>query len=335
MGIPGLRKFLDENELIQYKSKFPKDINIIAIDALFVIHKYLYSDNEEVLYSILNQILKFLISGIIPIYVIDGKAPIEKENILTKRRKKRIKYLSKLKKLKFELLKDPTNILLKKQILKLKKLCKKLPKSLINQFKTLLDIMNIKYIIADGEADYTCIKLCELNYVDACLSEDMDFLTLGCNNLFYFRKDKKNKNICQINLDGILKKTNLSFIQFRYLCLILGNDYTKQKINLNVNDIHNNIIKYNTIDNWIVNEDNEEIKLYLKKIVECYNVMNKMYNKIDIKQFKTNKKIIINIKALQKFFDMIVKPSSYKYHYTSKINKLINIVNFDSLLYIN
>ena len=60
MGIPGLRKFLTENEVIQYKSKFPDNVNTIAIDAMFIIHKYLHSNNEEVLYSVLNQILKFL-----------------------------------------------------------------------------------------------------------------------------------------------------------------------------------------------------------------------------------------------------------------------------------
>jgi 5'-3' exonuclease len=335
MGIPGLRKFLTENEVIQYKSKFPDNVNTIAIDAMFIIHKYLHSNNEEVLYSVLNQILKFLIAGIVPIYVIDGKSPIEKKNLLKKRKKKKMKYFDKLQELKLQLYKEPSNISIKKKILKLKKLCKNVSSTLIQNFKNLLDILNIKYIIAEGEADYTCCKLCQMNIVDACLSEDMDFLTLGCNQLFYFQKNKNNKTICQINLNDILKKTNLNKLQFTYFCLILGNDYNINTVRIDANDIYMNITKYNNIQNWIDNESNFDIKSYLESVLYNYQIIFNMYNNIKINKFKINKKIIINLKQLQNFFDSIIKPNSYKYHYTNKICKLINIINYESLLYSN
>ena len=335
MGIPGLRKFLNENEIIQYKSKFPDDINVIAIDAMFIIHKYLHSNNEEVLFSVLNQILKFLTSGITPIYILDGKSSIHKKAILTKRKNKRKKYLKKLNELKLLLMQDPENKDLIIKIKQIKKLCKKLSNKLIENFKNLLDILNIKYIIAKGEADFTCCKLCEMNMVDACLSEDMDFLTLGCKNLFYFRKSQTKNNICQIEISHLLDKINLTKKQFQLFCIILGNDFNIKKIRLCPNEVYDNIIKYENIENWYNNEMNIEVKTYLKDVIKNIYLISNIYKNVKVNyiNLKLNKNKSIDIKELQRFFDSIVKPSSYKYHYTNKLKKLINLINYENLLY--
>ena len=104
MGIRGLNSLLDKFDCIKNFKKIPRNINVIAIDANLYLCKYLYSQNVEVLYSILNQVLKFLSSNITPIYIFDGEAPTEKLNTIKKRKIKKKNILSKIKILKGNLM---------------------------------------------------------------------------------------------------------------------------------------------------------------------------------------------------------------------------------------
>ena len=71
--------------------KFPSKIRIIGIDILLYIYKYIYSSSEEPLYNLFNMISKFLIAGIIPLFVFDGKPIKEKKEELLERKNKRKK----------------------------------------------------------------------------------------------------------------------------------------------------------------------------------------------------------------------------------------------------
>ena len=163
MGIRGLYNLLELNKCIKYYKKIPSNINNIAIDANLYLYKYLYSKNSDILYSILNQVLKFLSADITPIYIFDGKPPVEKNKTIWKRKHKKLKFQKKINDLYLELEKSPNNLVLKEKIQHLKNLSHNLNVNIINDVKSLLDILNIKYINADGEADFLCCKLCHNN----------------------------------------------------------------------------------------------------------------------------------------------------------------------------
>ena len=63
---PGYRQFNTRNKVLK-----------ISIDVYLYLHKYLYSFNDH-LYGFLNQIVRLLSVGIIPVYVFDGKPQMRK-----------------------------------------------------------------------------------------------------------------------------------------------------------------------------------------------------------------------------------------------------------------
>ena len=75
-------KRLKLNLIKKTHKNFPKKIRIIGIDILLYIYKYIYSASEEPLYNLFNMISKFLIAGIIPLFVFDGKPIKEKRTEL-------------------------------------------------------------------------------------------------------------------------------------------------------------------------------------------------------------------------------------------------------------
>src|SRR5207253_4499852 len=97
MGVRKLNKFLTTREIIRpYRNiqefiielrKSDENKNnshngkiVIAIDFWLYAHKFLHSSkSENILLGFWNQTLKFFSYGIIPIYVMDGSVPIEKQ----------------------------------------------------------------------------------------------------------------------------------------------------------------------------------------------------------------------------------------------------------------
>ena len=55
-------------------------------------------------------------------------------------------------------------------------------KVVIDKTKELFDLMGVMYISADCEAEHYCSKLCNMNFVDGVVSEDMD--TIACGSKF-------------------------------------------------------------------------------------------------------------------------------------------------------
>lgn len=326
MGISGLHSFLIKKNAIIYRKKL--NYNYIAIDAMYIIYKFLYSDSQEVLFNILNQILKFLKDGITPIYIIDGKPPDIKLETIEKRKNKKIKIISELQNLNKYIENNQNNIEFINKLAKLKKKSLYLTPQLIEDFKNLLDILQIQYIIAEGEADYLCCKLCKEGIVSACLTGDMDFLLLGCNIIINFQSKKKNKyTIIEYNLKYILKILKLTQKQFLQFCLLLDNDYFQYRNKPNINVIYEKIQLYKSIENWIDNEHDCNIKKYLIKSLQNYELIHDLYSNTNINCTIKSYKNYISIVKLTHFFDNHIKKTSFKYHRSSKIKKLIRNVN--------
>jgi len=289
MGIKNLNSFLkkhttsgiNEISIKKYENK------LIGIDTSIFLYKFVYSGNY--LQNFINQVLKFWKNKIIPIYVFDGKPTSDKSQTLLKRKKikngKKIK-VSNLENENKELMdkfidgkyiiskpsfdeNDVMSIKYKKYLVKEElieeidnnnKEIEKISKSIIEishdhitNLKKLFDILGVIYIQSDGESDILCTELMNDNIIDACLSDDMDFLTHNCKYLL--RELNYHNNDCvEYNLEIILKELNLNIDQFIDMCILMGCDYTEKIPGIGPINAYKLIKKYKNIEE-IVNHN--------------------------------------------------------------------------------
>ena len=228
MGIKNLNSYfrqkcsknsIKQKHLSYYRNK------IIVIDASI----YLYRFNQENALIenmyLLISILKFY--NIQPIFVFDGKPPIEKKECLQIRKSEKMNAKVRFEFLKNEIQKQE-NItiineiknemdILKKQIVTVKEIHIKNVKNLMNKY-------GVNYINAPGEADILCAMYTLNGKADYCLSDDTD--------MFLYNSPKVLRNISLINhcvleydTEKILCELEMSFDDFQDIMIIVGTDY--------------------------------------------------------------------------------------------------------------
>jgi flap endonuclease-1 len=261
MGIKDLNKFINLNvpnaiqnwDLSKFKGKK------VAIDTSIFLYKYLYK-NQYYIEGFFQQIYRLINNGIIPIYVFDGTPPVEKNYVLKSRKQKRKNLDNKKNMLKLKYLDKINNsdIELNSILSEIKKIDKKnikVTSDHIHKLKQLFDLMGIKYVHPNCEADTYCSALYQNNVVDMCMSDDMDLLTGGCNKLI--RNFNISSNIVTFyNLDIILKELNINKDQWLDFCILCGCDYTKKIRGINYNNAYDLIKKYGSIEQIISNIEN-------------------------------------------------------------------------------
>ena len=262
MGIKDLNGFLKENVPDAINAKHFNELSgrRVAIDTSIYFYKFLYK-NDRFLESFFNQIAHLRQYNITPIYVFDGRPPVEKmeEINVRKARKQVIKndietIKQELDKLKNNESQEISSDEKKKQMMvinfKLAKAKKKLiyvtPDN-IKELKYMLDLMNIKYIQANGEADSVCSKLNSNGIVDMVLSDDMDLLVTGTKVLLRDYCLGNNK-ITMYTTETILNNLNLNYNQWVDFCILCGCDYSKRIRGMGPNNSFKYIKECNTIE---------------------------------------------------------------------------------------
>lgn len=282
----------------------------IAVDTSIYMYRYL-SENSliENFYTLCSIFYKY---EIIPIFVFDGKPPIEKQEEITQRKDDKKNAKETFKKLEIEYNNTTDND--KKKELKnkmnlLKKQFVKLTKQHTDEVKLLIEYFGMTYITAISEADTTCAYLELTAEVDAILSEDMDLFAYGCSKIMrYF--SLINHNCLMYNIPEILKDIGISKEYFKQLCYVSGNDYLKSEKNIFlyydeiqkvINNIENkNIINKEYIYDIIIEFDNNIDMNEIKKVEKLYTINNdeykKYYNNINIiRNEPCIKKLILHI----------------------------------------
>lgn len=244
MGIRGLYKLIAskapkgilKRKLTDYRGK------CFAVDMMLFLHAILTSGQEHV-DGVRTFLQKLANVGIIPLIVFDGKSGREKDHAHKQRRKraqamlsqieslrKRVKYLKNTKtqdmivfeKVSTEITESSLKInKLEKQVLRVNA-------THINDTKALLRAMGVKYIQAQGEADFVCAALYHQGIVQGCISNDSDFLVAGVECLITRLKtggSMFNLDIIEYRLSVILKKLGLSREQFIDMAILMGCDY--------------------------------------------------------------------------------------------------------------
>jgi 5'-3' exonuclease len=214
-----------------------------------------------------------------PLYVFDGKPPCEKQKVIDKRK-------ANNKKKNIEV----TN----------------------NKIRKLKDYFyenNISYLDCDSEADFICGRLCNEGFIHGCISDDMDFLTLGCKNLYRNYVQYSNE-ITEYNLDEILNVFTRD--QLIDISIFLGCDYCDRVYDFvnrsEIINVYELFLEYRTLEkvwnylytnNKFLFVDTEKEVIIQEKWTKAREILqntnNFDFNKIKIKFNKVLDYMISNI----------------------------------------
>jgi flap endonuclease-1 len=222
-----------------------------------------------------NNAMKYLQFGIEPIYIFDGKPPIEKKEVLDERKKK----ASESKELSEKSLTIEEKQKHEKNSIRVKSFH-------VNDVKNLFNLMGISYIHPNGEAEAYASELCRIGYVDYVVTEDMDSLVFGCPKMIRTCLDKsikRNDVVSVIDLETTLKNFNMNMDEFTDMCILCGCDYCPTIPGVGTIRSYNHIQKYKTIEELLnsgkcINVPNEFKERY-KMSRELFNIFK---GKIDI-----------------------------------------------------
>jgi 5'-3' exonuclease len=214
MGIRHLNRLL----LKTCNNLSPKNISFmqnwkVAVD----INNYLYKIIEGDLIKNIETFCNLMkLYNIKPIFIFDGKPPKEKVKLIQDRKFKMLALKNKLELL--EKLQNKTQAI-EKTINILKRKTKKI---------TYLDILNVKeylnknneiMLVSENnkEADDVCKEMIENGLVDAIISDDMDFVGGGCQNVIRMF-DQKNRTASLYNFSYILNDMSMTKDEFKEMC---------------------------------------------------------------------------------------------------------------------
>ena len=329
----------NNNNNINNNSKYIK----VCVDASLYIHKYNHSYND-IIFGFINQILRMLSFNIMPIYIFDGKPPVEKNNVLKLRVERKNRLNTRIKNIESQLSNIDTNIKsgidlsielnnentieevkknLTEQIGKLRKQASSINKNDIDNLKKILDIIGLPYICAIGEADIVCAELTKRQLVYACLSDDMDLLAFGCKKIIRLI----DGNLYEYDLDKILNRLQINYEQFVEMCIIIGCDYIKN-LKINPEIAYEYIKRFRYIKYFepnIINTEIEEINNVKKIFINNIYYEYELNNENDDIYFDYNK--ILNFLIDNKYNTSIdyIKKYKYKINIINRNNRIQNI----------
>lgn len=291
MGIPYLNRYLQENCDKSIKKIHLKELKrkTIAIDASIYMYKY-FGENK-LIHHIDYMIHIFKSYHITPIFIFDGKPPLEKKQLLIKRYEEK-KHAENEYNILSNIELDEDNYKLKNKLEQLKKKFIYLTKEKIQEVKDLLITNKIMFYDADGEADKLISRLAIEKKVWACLSEDMDLFVYGCPRILRYFSLVHHQAILY-NMKGILQKLQMTQDEFRIVCILSGTDYStyNEELNVEVENIpiyismdlfqtmKHSMSMYNFVDNdssfyeWIQENYSYKINIVLlKKIYHMFQI---------------------------------------------------------------
>ena len=298
MGVRKLNKFLTDKGLTQEYSdlehyiehirsdpdknnnRIDDDKIVIAIDFWLYVHKFLHSSKStNIALAFLNQIIRFLTLGIIPIYVADGCVPIEKEEEYNNRNESRNRKLDDLQMLYSDYDENIT------EMDRLERHVKRASRDDMREILNIFDLMNIKLVRARYEADALCTLMYREQMITACLSDDMDMLALGCGKTIRIERGK----IIEYDLERILRELKLTHEQFVDLCIIFGSGYLKHPVRIDGETAYDVIRKSGSLLDAMFSCDHPEFNVETRNI----NVIGENYhNAFDVYMESPNREKI-------------------------------------------
>ena len=267
MGVRYLNKFLYDHcpRGMQYITFEQLRGSTVVVD--ISIYLYRFKATDELLTLIQKMLTDFIAYDIRGIFIFDGKPKQNKQTELNVRKEQKEKAWQDYKKL---LDNNSTNT---NQMQWLKQQSTKINKNDIANVKELMDKIGIQYTVAPYEADEVCAKL-SIEKQIYCMSDDMDMLVYGCKHVLR-NVNFDSKTATLYKLDDILNYLQLSYEDFKRLCIISGTDYYKS--NKNIFNIYN---RYQ-------HSSNTNLKDWLKvNVTTNFELLETIYSDFDISSSK-------------------------------------------------
>ncbi len=256
MGIHMLNRFI--------QSKCKESISCIPLSSLsgkkiavdISIYLYKYLSENALLENLYLMISIFREHNIIPIFIFDGKPPVEKNETIEFRRKTKNSAREEYYRLKLILdglesrsegvdevegsvrnmttveIDEDTYIDITTNGEELRNAMKQLKKKFvilkhqhIQDAKSLLQAYGVTYCEAPGEADILCANLVSKNIVYACLSEDTDMFVYGCSRVLRYLSLSTYKVILY-DFNNILATLHMDTDEFKQMSILFGCDYS-------------------------------------------------------------------------------------------------------------
>jgi len=173
----------------------------ITIDASIYIYKFLKLGKlADKMHDFMRLCLYYKVT---PIFVFDGKPPIEK--------------LETIKKRKIAHMAAATNPDATEAII--------MTKEHVDIVKKIISTYKFEYMNAPSEADALCAQLVHKNIAWACFSDDMDMFVYGCPRIIR-ELNMKTHTFMIYDMETILNTLNITQVNLTYLCILCGTDYT-------------------------------------------------------------------------------------------------------------
>lgn len=198
----------------------------------------------------------FLMAGITPVFVFDGKSPPEKAECRAERKERydtnRKEYENLMAKCRTLSTEDRGSY-----IIEIKKRAKNMypcNPDMIAIMKNFYTVLGIPIIQCNEEAERLCAQLCMYGYCSAVYTEDRDTLVHGCPliiNKIGGTMNYNNKLVSAIeiiDLYEIIRGLDITFQQFLDLCIMCGCDYNKRIKQIGPSRAYPMIVKYGNIN---------------------------------------------------------------------------------------
>ena len=199
----------------------------VVIDCFQFLYKFM-ADNRMAEH--MDQMIHMLLDRqIVPIFVFDGKPPIEKKAVLEQRRAKKQDAKTRYEELIQNLTTTPTPELAN-ELACLKKKFIRIDYEHIQCAKKLMQQYEVEYVDAPGEADAVCVEMVQSHRAWACLSDDMDMFAYGCDRVLRELSLVTGK-VTLYRTQSILIDLRLTMQEFREILVISGTDYRDDSTN--------------------------------------------------------------------------------------------------------
>jgi uncharacterized membrane protein YheB (UPF0754 family) len=299
MGIKQMNRYLidncSKNAICKSHLKIAEGKTIV-IDTSIYMYKYMTQNALiEYIYLMISILLEY---NITPIFIFDGKAPLEKKELLRERSRFKKDAEKKYNQIQKELERSDLNSELKKdmtdELESLKKKFIRIKEKDIFKIKALMDAYGITYMEAEGEADKLCATMVKNGRAWACLSDDMDMFVYGCSRVMRHLSLLKH-TIIMYDFDKILNELSMSETQFREIMVLSGTDY----------NIHQNTSLFQTLNLYYqYSTQSENDKPFYNWLIENtnyitdYEELMKVYDLFCISQFDVYFENVHRIKKL-------------------------------------
>ena len=334
MGIKYLHKFLRDNSVNSIRLMHINQLRNKKIVVDINIYLYQYLAEDRLLEKTYMMLSLFKYYNIIPIFIFDGKPPLEKKYELERRRLNKLQAKQDLKEALYQLdnnnleLQEKEELITKIEDLKYQSVF--LSKKAIEDVKQLIIAFGMTYYDALNEADELCALLVLKNKVWACMSDDSDMLAYGCHRVLrYF--DLMKQNVLYYDLNGILDELGLTHEQLREICVLSCNDYNieyyeipKKVIQENEENQEN---KYKS-NNKYNPKQSKKLKNYgLYYVLKQFKYYKKSKSNLKFKDWLIeNNKLLINNEAIETFNKI---NNIYQLKNQNIYNEIINLKIFN------